>query len=179
LDISTKKEKPDPDFAKDRIHYCLEDKEFRDHLFAIRKGFEDMAQLGREIKEKEDNKHIYDAMKEMRKPKVAELINILSPAIEKEGFIEFTLGKPEAGRELTVEISCLDNKPERGDYDSRKILKKTIDIALLDTNWRLMSEGISYRLGYLSGKLRAYDNEEDLKKLVMKTKKLKPKHCFN
>ena len=28
--------------------------------------------------------------------------------------------------------------------------------------------GIAYRLGYLTGRLRAYENEEDLKKLVTK-----------
>ena len=38
-----------------------------------------------------------------------------------------------------------------------------------------MSDGISYRLGYLNGRLRAYEREEDLKELVVKTKKLKPK----
>ena len=36
-----------------------------------------------------------------------------------------------------------------------------------------MSDGIHYRLGYLSGRLRAYEQEEDLKNLVMKDKKLK------
>ena len=70
-------------------------------------------------------------------------------------------------------FSCLDSKSVREDYDSRKTLKKTIDKALEETNWRLMSEGIRYRLGYLSGRLRAYESEEDLKKLVMKSKKLK------
>lgn len=29
-----------------------------------------------------------------------------------------------------------------------------------------MSEGVSYRLGYLRGRLRAYESEEELKKLV-------------
>ncbi len=52
---------------------------------------------------------------------------------------------------------------------------KLVDEALEDTNWRLMSDGISYRLGYLNGRVRAYEAEEDLKNLVMKSKKLKPK----
>jgi len=38
--------------------------------------------------------------------------------------------------------------------------------------WRLMSDGISYRLGYLNGRVRAYEREEDLKQLVIKSKKL-------
>ncbi len=35
------------------------------------------------------------------------------------------------------------------------------DGKMRETNWRLMSDGISYRLGYLNGRLRAYEGEED------------------
>lgn len=173
IDLRTKKEKPDPDFDKDRAHFCLWDKEFREHLFATKQGFEDMARLGKEIKEKEDNKHIYDAIKEMKKPKIAELSAILSPALEKAGYTEFSLDKPEIGKDVFVGFNCLDGKPNREDYDSRKTLEKLIKKTLEDTNWRLMSDGISYRLGYLSGRLRAYEREEDLKGLIRKSKKLK------
>lgn len=175
LDIGTKEEKPDPNFEKDRAHYCLHDKEFRDNLFAIRKGFEDMARLCKEMKEKQDNKHIYDAVKEMKKPKIAELIPLLSEPLEKAGYIEFHLDKPEMGRDVYVGFSCLDNKSDRQEYDSRKTLKKLVDSALEETNWRLMSDGISYRLGYLNGRVKAYEGEEALKELVVKSGNLKPK----
>jgi hypothetical protein len=179
MDLSDRKEKPDPNYDKDRLTYCLLDKEFREHLFAIRQGFEDMARLGKEIKEKEDNKHIYDAIKEMKKPKIAELSTILAPALEKAGYIEFSLDKPEMGKDVIIGFNCLDGKSDRNDYDSEKTLKKTVENALIDTNWRLMSEGIHYRLGYLSGRLRAYEREEDLKALVMKNKKLKRRQKGN
>lgn len=179
LDISTKKEEVDPDFEKDRIHYCLLDKEFRDKLFEIQRGLKQMAEFGKEMKEKEDNKHIYDAMKELKKPKIAELIPLLSPSLEKAGYIELHLDKPEMGKDVYIGFSCLDSKSDRVDYDSRKKLKKLVDEALEDTNWRLMSDGISYRLGYLNGRLRAYEREEDIKNLVMKSKKLKSKQTSN
>jgi hypothetical protein len=127
------------------------------------------------MKEKQDNKHIYDAVKEMKKPKIAELIPLLSEPLEKAGYIEFHLDKPEMGRDVYVGFSCLDSKSDRNDYDSRKTLKKLVDSALEETNWRIMNDGISYRLGYLNGRVKAYEGEEDLKKLVMKSKKLKPK----
>lgn len=175
MDTSSKKEPPDPNFAKDRAHYCLEDKEFRDRLFKMRSDFIGMAELGKKFKEKEDNKHIYDAVKEMKKPKIAELVPLLSPVLEKAGYIEFHLDKPEMGRDVYVGFSCLDNKADREYYDSRKTLKKLVDSALSDTNWRLMSDGISYRLGYLNGRVKAYEGEEALKELVIKSGKLKPK----
>lgn len=175
LDLSTKKEEVDPDFEKDRIHYCLHDKEFREKLFEIQRGLKQMAEFGKEMKEKEDNKHIYDAMKELKKLKIAELIPLLYPSLEKAGYIELHLDKPEMGKDVYVGFSCLDSKSDRGDYDSRKTLKKLVDEALEETNWRLMSDGISYRLGYLNGRLRAYEREDDIKNLVMKSKKLKSK----
>ena len=44
----------------------------------------------------------------------------------------------------------------------QRIVKKTLE----ETNWRLMSEGVHYRLGYLSGRLKGYEQEEDLLQLV-------------
>lgn len=79
------------------------------------------------------------------------------------------------GRDVFIGFNCLDSKSDREDYDSRKALEKLIKKTLEHTNWRLMSDGISYWLGYLNGGLRAYEREEDLKELVMKTRKLKAK----
>ncbi len=57
-------------------------------------------------------------------------------------------------------------KGDREEYDSKKALKKLIEGILADTTWRLMSDGISYRLGILTGRLKAHEREEDLMKLV-------------
>jgi hypothetical protein len=175
MNLHDKKEKPDPDYDKDRIHFCLVDKESRDKLFEIRRGFEEMAQLGKQFKEKEDNKHIYDAVAELKKPKIAELTPLLAPVLEKAGYTEFSLDKPEIGRTVIIGFNCLDSKSGREDYDSRNTLRKLVKKALTGTNWRLTTDGISYRLGYLTGRLHAYEQEEDLKKLVMQERKLKSK----
>ncbi len=177
MDLRDKKEKeqPDPDYDKDRVHFCLIDKEFRDKLYAIKEGFERMAELGKKFKEKEDNKHIYDAVSELKQPKIAELPDLLKPPLEKAGYTEFSLDKPEMGRDVFIGFNCLDSKTDRGDYDSRNTLRKLVVKALNGTNWRLTSDGISYRLGYLTGRLHAYEREEDLKKLVMQEQKLKNK----
>lgn len=175
MDLTTTDKQPDPHYDQDRITYCLLNKEFRERLISFREGMEAAARLGKELQEKEDNKHLYDAIQEMKKPKIAELSTILSSALEPVGYIESSLDKPDIGKDVIIGFSCLDGKNDRSDYDSEKTLKKTIDKALADTNWRLMSDGIHYRLGYLSGRLRAYEREEDLKVLIMKSKKLKPK----
>ena len=61
-----------------------------------------------------------------------------------------------------------DEKSERTGQASAYDLTRLIKKHLADTNWRLMSDGINYRLGFLSGRLRAYEREEDLLKLVKK-----------
>jgi len=175
LDYGVKDEEPDPTYEHDRAMYCLTDQkmlqEHRDGKWRL----EGMVELGKEWKEKEDNKHIYDAVANLKKPKIAEITPLLAPALEKAGYIEFSLDKPEIGQHVIVGFNCLDDKSGREDYDSRKTLKKLVDATLKDTNWRLMNDGISYRLGYLNGKIRAYEGEHDMKKLVSQVKSLKPK----
>jgi hypothetical protein len=175
LDLKHEEDPVDPDYEEDRRIYCLQDEAMRKEHQDAKYRFDDLIRFAKEHKEKEDNKHIYDAMKEMKKPKIAELTPLLQPVLEKAGYIDFSLDKPEMGKDVYVGFNCLDTKSDRNDYDSTKTLEKLVKKALADTNWRLMSDGISYRLGYLNGRIRAYEREEDLKQLVMKDRKLKPK----
>ncbi len=172
LDLNHKEKDPDPDYERDRYIFCLQDKKMLDEHRDGKWRLEGIIQMGKEFKEREDNKHIYDAMANIKKPKIAELSAILAPMLEKAGYIEFSLDKPEMGKDVVLGFNCLDGKSERSDYDSEKTLKKTVEKALADTNWRLMSDGIHYRLGYLSGRLRAYEGEEGLKSLVMKSRRI-------
>ncbi|MGB3945576.1 MAG: hypothetical protein WBK76_01935 [Candidatus Saccharimonadales bacterium] len=168
------KEKPDPNYEKDKARFCLTDEKGKEYLDA-RRNVERLGSIVDDIKEREDNKHIYDAVKEIKKPKIAELTGILSPALKKAKYTELSFDKPEVGKDVFVEFSCLDSMPDRNDRDSRKALAKTVEAALKETNWRLASSGISYRLGYLTGRLRAYEREEDIRQLVIKTRKLSEK----
>jgi hypothetical protein len=175
LDFTEKEEdKLDPDFESDKYQYCFHDPKVLEEHRDAKRRYEGLLQMFKEHKEKEDNKHIYDAMANLTKLKIPELTPLLAPYLEKNNYTEFSLDKPEVGREVLIGFSCLDTKTDREDYDSRKMLKKLVDTALKDTNLRLMSDGIHYRLGYLTGRLRAYEQEEDIKQLVIKTKKLKP-----
>lgn len=175
FDFTPKKEKVDPNFEADRVIFGLHDDKVRQELRDARWRYEEMARLGKEWKEKEENKHIYAAIAELKKPKIAELTSLLQPKLEKAGYTEFSLDKPEIGKIAYVSFSCLDGKSDREDYDSQKTLQATIRKALSNTNWRLTSDGISYRLGYLTGRLRAYEHEDELKKLVVKDGKIKIK----
>ena len=112
------------------------------------------------------HKDIYDKVDKINKLNIAGLKNLLIPILEKEQYIGLELAQPEISRNIIVSFTAQDNKADRGEYDSKHHLHKLIQSILQNTNWRLMSEGIDYRLGILSGRLRGYEGEEDLIKLI-------------
>jgi len=113
-----------------------------------------------------ENVHAQDQAKKIKRLKIAELISVLCPVIVKADYSDFKIGEPQMGHEVIINFNCLDAKSDREENDSKKELQKIIQRILKDTNWRLMSDEISYRLGYLSGRLRAYEKEEDIMKLI-------------
>lgn len=102
----------------------------------------------------------------LKKLKVVELNKLLKEATQKEGYIDLQFEKPEMGKFVAVPFVTQDDKPERSDYDSGSQLKKIINTTLEGTNWRLMNEGVHYRVGYLNGRLRCYESEDDLTELL-------------
>lgn len=153
-------------------HYELDRKRFifgDDMMFKFQQKaqhFERIRKLEAGAIDRSEHADVYDAIKDIKKLKIAQLSELLTPVIAKKKYTEFKLGEPQLGREVTLDFSCLDAEADREEYKSEKGLRKLLDTTLADTNWRLMSDGIHYRLGYLSGRLKAYESEEDLKKLV-------------
>lgn len=176
LDLTPRKETPDPHFEKDRDTYCLQDEKFRQELRDARWRYEEMAKLGKEWKEREENKHLYDAIAKLKRPKVSELTTLINSAIAEVGYIELKLEKPDLGKYVQVDFSCLDSIAKRSDVDSKKTLAKHVNKALEGTSWQLMSNDIVCKFGCLRGRLRAYEREEDLKRLVGKDVSYKVKN---
>ncbi len=167
LDLRSKPEEPDPDFEKHKAIFCFDNKTGLEYLQRRNnwKAFQEM--MDRE-KEKEQNEALYGLVAKIKRLKIAELIELMEKELKKVEFIEVRFEKPEIGKDVIVSFSCLDGDSKRSAYDSEKILKRTVKKTLHPTNWRLMTEGVSYRLGYLTGRVRAYENEEDLVRLIEK-----------
>jgi len=181
MDMS-KDPKPEEEFADP--YYELDRKRFvfgSDMMFKFEQKAQHLARLQKLHATAVDHVgqvDIYDAIKDIKKLKIAQLSELLAPVLTKQKYTEFKLGELQLGWEVSLDFNCLDADADREEYRSRKGLQKLLDKILVDTNWRLMSDGVSYRLGFLSGRLRAYESEEDLKKLVeqrIKSGKLQPK----
>ncbi|MFZ2187784.1 MAG: hypothetical protein WAV46_04135 [Candidatus Moraniibacteriota bacterium] len=164
IDFNEKKEesKIDPDFASDQKKYCLSDEEGRKYI----EDTQTMKDLSESIKDKEENKDVFEAIKNIQMLTILELQNLLTPILEKTGYVQLSFEKPEIQKDVILGFSFQDSKSGRVDrestYDAHKVIKKALEA----TNWRLMSDGLSYKLGFLQGRLRGVEGEEALRKLA-------------
>ena len=112
----------------------------------------------------------YDLLEryENRDQSISELIQLLTPIVEAQGYSHFNFSTPQTSRHLTVDFNCLNANPNRKAHQSVRDLKRLINDQLLFTNWRLMSDGIHCRLGLLSGRLKAIETPEELRALAEK-----------
>lgn len=157
--------KPDPNFDRDRARFCLTEKEGQEFVQG-QENIKGLAKLMEEIEEKKKHKDTYDKVSKLKKLKIIELEELLAPVLEKAGYIKLQLKDPEITKDVIVPFVVYEKRPDRegraSTYELEKILRKT----LLATNWRLMTDGTTYRLGMLEGRFRGYEREEDLLELV-------------
>lgn len=153
---------------KYRSTYCLSEKEGQEYIQAIH-NLNALTKMIDEQKQKEEKPEYHQA-KKLKKLSVVELEKIVSEVLEKEKYIKLTFDKPEIDRYVIVPFTVQDANSSRKENDSRNKIQKIIIKTLEETNWRLMTEGVTYRLGYVSGRLKGYEREEDLMKIVEKKK---------
>lgn len=158
--------------AEYREEFCYNDKVGPEAVMSL----DNIVRFAKEMEEKEkkEKNPIYQKAKQLKTLKIGQLKELLEKTIEKEGYQDLAFAKPDMGQYVIIDFSVNDTKDDRQEYDSTHILQKLVKKTLEDSNWRLMSEGISYRLGILTGRLKAYEREEDLVGLVQKTRSQKP-----
>jgi len=159
------KEKQDKQLLrKFRSQYCLSDKEGQEYVGEVER-LKALMSLMKEQEEKQADPRYHKA-KKLKRITVVKLEKILKKALEKEKYINLQFDKPIIDKFVIIPFTAQDANNKREKYDSKNALRRLIKKTLEKTNWRLTSEGIDYRLGYLSGKLKGYENEDDLIKIV-------------
>ncbi|MEX2305000.1 MAG: hypothetical protein WD595_02295 [Waddliaceae bacterium] len=162
---SREEKKVDKNYVKDRDRFCLSEKEGQEYI-ETRRQMESIKEFMDERKGKQKHQKDCEAIDKLKKLTIVDLENLLTPLCEKAGYIKLTFDAPDMGKDLIVSFRVNDSKSDRQDKASTHDLQKIIKKALVDSNWRLMSDGCSYRLGIVTGRLRAYEKEEDLLDLV-------------
>lgn len=149
---------------KYRERFCLNEKDGEECIRNLVR-LDDLHQRMKQEKEHQKDPQYQKAMK-LKKLKINQLKELIKAVAEKNEYIDLEFGKPEMGRFVSVDFTLNDTNDSRGDFDSKTQLRKLITNTLANTNWRLMSDGIEYRLGILSGRMRAYESHDYLMGMV-------------
>ena len=149
-----------------REEFCLNDKNGPNYVSSLDR----LIEFGKEMDErkKKEADPAFKKAKKLKKLKLNQLKELLTEKINNEKYVDLQFGKPDIGKYVIVDFTVNDSDDNRSEYDSEKQLKKLITKTLKSTNWRLMSDGINYRMGILSGRLKAFERDEDLIKIVVK-----------
>jgi len=149
---------------KHRSEFCLSAAEGQEYIESISR-MELIAQYVQKADQKRTDPD-YKKVSKLKKLSVVELEKLITETMEKEKYLKLMLEKPDIDRYVIVPFTLQDADSSRVEADSVRRFHRIIKKALEGTNWRLMSEGVHYRLGYLSGRLKGYEQEEDLFQLV-------------
>jgi hypothetical protein len=116
-------------------------------------------------KDRKEHKELYDKVDNLKKYTVPQIKQYITESLKDEIYSNLIFEQPKMDLIVSVGFT-IEDPTNQQQYDSRIKLQRLFKKILVKTNWRLMNEGISYRLGILSGRIRIYEKEEDLVRLV-------------
>lgn len=164
IDFSSKKESEDPDYEKDRARFCLTEEAGQKYIQS-KADIKHFDELRKKIEEKEKNKDLYDKVAKIEKLSIPQVKKRIADLLQNEPYENLIFEQPAIERIVSVGFT-VEDPTNQHEYDSKQKLTRLFKKNLEPTNWRLMSDGISYRLGVLSGKLRVYEKEEELIQII-------------
>lgn len=158
---------------KYRSEFCLSEKDGQEYVETL-----EAMEVAHEIKEEmlvELDTPAQEKLLSVNKISITDLETLVNKALVESGFSRLSFGNPEIDRHVIVPFTVQDTKPKRRDLESVSDLYDLLKPKLEETNWRAPKDQIIYRLGFLNGKLKGYESEEDLLKLFGKVEPKKPK----
>lgn len=170
MDFSPRKpEEPDPTYLEDRKLYCYSNK--------VREWAESARRVGPLLKEFDEHHakqekldEWKDELAKVERLTIALVSDKLKKSLARVEYRDFQLGQPDMGKQVVVTFNVIDSKA-RAEEESRFCLYKLISKQLDSTNWRPVRTSLTYRMGYLTGKLKGYESDEDLRILLEKKAK--------
>lgn len=121
--------------------------------------------FAQEVREYEASKYddpTFEKAMTINKMAIVEVEKLLTETFEKENYTKFSTDKPEIDRFVIVPFNLQDGDSIRGKKNNLSDLEKLIKQTLEGTNWRLLNGSLMNRLGFISGRLKGYEQEQDL-----------------
>jgi hypothetical protein len=165
FDFGKKPEVVDADYITDRENYCLNEKDGNEYLSG-QESNERWEQYRKEETEREKLRPILDEISKLRNLTIVEAQNLMARSLERIGYTRIEFGSPTIKTDIQVGFSAQDAKAGRDERESLRALRHQFSQMLGDTNWQLMSGGVTYRLGLLTGEMRGVESEQELIKMV-------------
>ena len=160
LEQEAKKKRDKMLLEKYRDEFCLNEEKGKEMIELM-----EVLSFAHEVHQFEASKYDDPAFEKgmsINKIGIAELEKLLIEMLEKEKYIKFSTDKPEIDRYVIVPFSLQDSDGSRSKRDNLRDLEKLIGKTLEGTNWRLLGNSLMSRLGFISGRLKGYEQEEDL-----------------
>lgn len=154
-----------------RQKYCLDADRMREYLDSVQ-NLKDIEGFMNRIKSEEEDTETNNRMDTLKRLRVIDLQILLEERLVSIGMTKIELSSPVHDRGFRLKISMLDADSARGDYDSKRLVSKTLKEALITTNWRLVSSSLESTLGALSGELIGYTTDDDIRKLIERENKV-------
>ncbi len=151
---------------KYRTTYCLSDEEGSKYIQEM-ENLKRITEMIKDSEEKKKDPHYQKAAK-VKKLTSVQLLKLLEKNFKNKKYESLSFGDPDIGRFVIIPFTVQDSKKSRKKEKSIQELRTLINKLLENTNWRLMSTGIDYRMGYLTGRLKGYENDEELAKYLRK-----------
>lgn len=102
---------------------------------------------------------------QVKKLNISELERLLNSKLLPEGYRKLSFGRVVIEKFVIVPFSIQDTESDRTAERSIQCFIATVNDLLENTNWRLMIDSTSYHLGYLSGRFKGHEREEDITSL--------------
>jgi len=166
-DFSHKEKKDVPIDETLRKKYCLDEKELEAYR-QMKRDMDGFTKLMEGFKARQEDTKTNVRMESLQKLRVAGLQERITKVLEKIGMTKVELSVPTNDRGLKVRITMFDSHQDRSDSESKKMVKMAILKSLHNTNWRLISTSLESTLGAISGELRGYTSDEEIRKIVEK-----------
>jgi len=153
----------DENFEADRARFCLSKEEGQKYL-AEKYNLERVNGLiNNTLQQKEEKTQ--EKLQHIQKLTLDQVNKKLSVVLEHHNYSNLLFGEAQIEKDIRIGFQVQDSAG-RNEHDSRIGLQKLITKTLKGTNWKLMTGGMSYRLGILIGRLRGFDKEKDLLELA-------------
>lgn len=153
----------EPINEEDRGKYCttyLNQNTFLEDLQVVAKLAQSLEEQ-RKMKQ-EQEKYRFDAVQKLKIPHLEQRLIQLT---EKENYTKFSFEKPVFTSHTVIQFSVQD-PTDRSEMESLKQLQMAMQADLFETNWRLAKSDLTYRMGYITGKVKGFEQDDDILKIA-------------